>query len=158
MCCQCLALLGLSTGHTAPDAGYSLFMRLVWLDFNWGILIESTGCSGCVWWCESGVRAFRRPLCARVRCAPSPVRSCVCRPLCTCDRWVPDASGAHLVAFGGPRVTVRVWRTGFKGGHVANSRASDAGGRASGGSLLSVRCPWDLHSDRANGSISLRDL
>jgi len=34
---------------------------------NRGYLFESTGRSGCVWWCASGVRAFCNPLCASVR-------------------------------------------------------------------------------------------
>jgi len=80
VCCQCLALLGLSTGCTAPDAGCSLFMRPVWPDFGKGCVTESTGCSLCIRWCASGVRGFRNPLCAWVRWAPeesgapSPVR------------------------------------------------------------------------------------
>ena len=66
VCCQCLALLGLSTGHTAPDVGCSLFMRPLWPGLSKGCPTESTGCSGCVRCCASGVRAFCNPLCARV--------------------------------------------------------------------------------------------
>ena len=147
MCCQCLALLGLSTGRTAPDIGCSLFMRPMWPVFSRRFLTESTGHSGCVWWCESSVQAVCNPLCAWIRwapdasSAPSPVRSWVWQTLGVWDRWVPDASDTHLVASGGPQVTVRVQRARFKVWHVANICASDAGGRASGSSLLSVRCP-----------------
>ena len=34
VCCQFLARLGLSTGRTAPDVGYSLFTRPVWPVFS----------------------------------------------------------------------------------------------------------------------------
>jgi len=67
LCCQCLALIGMSTGRRAPDAGCFLFMRPVWLDLIKGCLTESTGRSECVRWYASGVRASCNPLCARVR-------------------------------------------------------------------------------------------
>ena len=67
VCCQCLALLVLSTGRTAADAECFLFMRPVWPDLSKGCLSESTGRSECVRWCASGVREFCNPLCARVR-------------------------------------------------------------------------------------------
>ena len=67
VCCQCLALLGLSTGRTASDARCSLFVRLVWSDLTQGCLTESTRHSECVRWCVSGVSGFCNPLCARVR-------------------------------------------------------------------------------------------
>jgi len=49
-----------------------------------------------VWWCESGARAFCKPLYARDRCAP-------------------DASGVNLSVFGGSFLTVRDQRAGSKG-------------------------------------------
>ena len=60
--CQCLALLGLSTGCRTPDTGCSLLMHPVWPDSSRGCLTESPEHSECVWWYASGVRAFCNPL------------------------------------------------------------------------------------------------